>query len=730
MCKKVLILIGCFALFMVQITFLGSEVAHASQPSSLVKDYDFENYTLGTDLIAAGEFGYMWNTSTKAEIVQDPLDSTNKCCRVMFTQAGVAGTYVQLPDGMDGKVVFDYKFMVPTLDAYNPDVLFVKNQSDQDIIQIGLNATDMVFDATHTTPYSAGIWNSLRVIADVGTHSFDAYLNSQLVATGVLFKSGTTTTSIAKFRVRIQSSQINKPSYLDELHIYKQAEENILVHPAVSSLNPAANITTTSQISLSTITDPSLNPQIYYTTDGTIPTQSSTRYTAPISNIHDGTVIKTLVVAGSYSSIVKSYGPYTLLKPYMMDFENYSDGQDITGSFAGAADGATAIIYHDSENNNNYLKVMKTGSSASVYLQKTFPQSWKPDGGTMTFEYKVMSPTIPYGSNTARQIYKCFIYDAAGAQKQLIVSFVQGSADGQTSSKIQLLLDGTNIPLASGTDNYYANCFKKFKFVVTSPNKLSLYVTDYDASGRPETEQTALDNYSLSYTFRELYRVDMMLSQNYFNQYFYVDDVIVYNAQCPIVEPVTASITHGEVEARIPVVALSGATAGSNIYYTLDGSMPTASSNLYNPAKPISFTANNVFIKAIAEKGGILSTVKTYGPYTLKTFSGLACTKNVFKKGGQELSSPVSLQKGDVLTNEITMYKPEPGSKNVVVILGLYHGNELEEVDVYPLTLNKEYETETVEHIVQKDQTEYVMKSYVWTDMDFLHPIGRANEIQ
>lgn len=90
------------------------------------------------------------------------------------------------------------------------------------------------------------------------------------------------------------------------------------------------------------------------------------------------------------------------------------------------------------------------------------------------------------------------------------------------------------------------------------------------------------------------------------------------------VEPVTAAPGPGSVSAGT-AVALTTATQGATIYYTLDGTTPTTSSTLYT--EPIRIDAN-VTIKAIAVKAGLNnSTVSTFAYFIEGTENSWILTK-------------------------------------------------------------------------------------------------------
>jgi glucosylceramidase len=63
-------------------------------------------------------------------------------------------------------------------------------------------------------------------------------------------------------------------------------------------------------------------------------------------------------------------------------------------------------------------------------------------------------------------------------------------------------------------------------------------------------------------------------------------------------------------------VTLADATSGASIYYTLDGTTPSAASTLFSPATPIAISATTT-VKAVAEASGYTSSAIASGAYTI-----------------------------------------------------------------------------------------------------------------
>ena len=94
----------------------------------------------------------------------------------------------------------------------------------------------------------------------------------------------------------------------------------------------------------------------------------------------------------------------------------------------------------------------------------------------------------------------------------------------------------------------------------------------------------------------------------------YTIPVHVEGVASPQVETPVFSVTAGEVEAGT-TVTITSATEGASIYYTTDGTDPTAQSTAYTAAIAINET---VTIKAIAMKEGMTTSEIASAEYTIK----------------------------------------------------------------------------------------------------------------
>lgn len=204
-----------------------------------------------------------------------------------------------------------------------------------------------------------------------------------------------------------------------------------------------------------------------------------------------------------------------------------------------------------------------------------------------------------------------------------VVTFVAGTDKGETS----VTKDGVTVTMStmSRTDNY--RCYGGSSMKITSTNgnitkiELTCVGTDSDNFG---PGQFKLDNITGSYSYIGKIGTWVVGASPTKSVFFQANTqvrmtmiVVTTEGQSTTVEAPVFSPAAGEVTSGT-AVSLSTATSGASIYYTTDGTTPTASSTLYTAAVPI--TAATTF-KAIAIKGGVSSEVAT-ATYTIASSGG------------------------------------------------------------------------------------------------------------
>jgi len=165
----------------------------------------------------------------------------------------------------------------------------------------------------------------------------------------------------------------------------------------------------------------------------------------------------------------------------------------------------------------------------------------------------------------------------------------------------------------------------------------------------------------------------------------------------------TASLNGGTF-TNIPPVTLSCATKDAVIYYTTDGSKPTADSTLYT--EPIKL-ANTATIKAIAVKDGMSDS----------EIMSVTFTKSVDVMGILNVTP-------DVNNNSVAVNINNPPQDGAVLIVAVYSGNKLLSVKTEPVT----GESMTVDIDIPKEAD--TIKVMLWDSLNTLKALCPAETVK
>ncbi len=215
---------------------------------------------------------------------------------------------------------------------------------------------------------------------------------------------------------------------------------------------------------------------IYYTTDGSTPTTSSTAYTEPIT-VNGGETIKAIAVVNDVSSDVASYEYVLALNPLAVSVSpaagTYEGDTEITITTAEGY-GTVSVFYTtdgtdpaSSETRISYTAPFTLSHSATPYTLRVYAEDSRPGstGNTATF-------TGSYTINKATNVYKRIqnateLAEAATAGARVIIGKVDGSAIMGPK--------GSNKYFASITDGYnYSGSNKTITITSASPQYLTL----------------------------------------------------------------------------------------------------------------------------------------------------------------------------------------------------------------------------------------------------------------
>jgi len=344
---------------------------------------------------------------------------------------------------------------------------------------------------------------------------------------------------------------------------------------ATPTISGEQNFTTSTTVTLGCTTD---DAYIYYTTDGTTPSSSSTLYSDPFT-LNSTATVKAIAIKGGTSSIVAEMSFTKIVPLTTMDaiFEKATQVSStatdvyitfnnwvvtgVKGSNAYVTDGTKGLIIYQSSHGfvvGNKLsgtvacKVqLYKGSSEITSLTKTTTGLTVTTGGTVT-------------------------------PVELDASGIAALTGVNTGSVIKI-----SGACTTSNDNYYIAGVQLY-------NTLFTY----------ENPPTAGKNYNCTGVYVQYNSTKEILPRSAAD----IEEIAEEGApEAPTFSPAAGTYT------SVQSVEISSATQGATIYYTTDGTTPTSASTEYSSAISV---GENTTIKAIAIKNSLESTVAT-AAYTI-----------------------------------------------------------------------------------------------------------------
>ncbi|MGN0517099.1 MAG: chitobiase/beta-hexosaminidase C-terminal domain-containing protein [Acutalibacteraceae bacterium] len=304
------------------------------------------------------------------------------------------------------------------------------------------------------------------------------------------------------------------------------ASSTVSVTQTATPTITAANTTGGKSITIASSTS---GATIYYTTDGSTPTTSSTKYTAAFNVTADSTTIKALAVTSGYTNSAVASSTVTVSQV------------------------STPVITIDSSKN---VTITCSTSGATVY--------YTTDGTTPTTSSNVYSSSFKLTTN--------------GATVKAI-AVASGYRNSSVATKTAEITKADK-PVIAYTD-YVGG--KYVAFSSTTEGATIYYTTDgTDPTTESKVYTSKFKLSAASYTIKAIAVADG----------YYDSDIMVETLEIPRVEA--------------PVIAIDGAknvtitcpTDGAAIYYTIDGTNPTTTSNAYEGT--FTLASNGITVKAYA----------------------------------------------------------------------------------------------------------------------------------
>ena len=340
--------------------------------------------------------------------------------------------------------------------------------------------------------------------------------------------------------VSISFATSAKRAYIDEIKLVAAGSE--VTAPDAPVFSPNGGSFSTSQDV--TITCATAGTTIYYTTDGSIPTQSSTQYSGIIT-LQATTTLTAVAIDGD---------------------GNASDVSTATFSKTGSGTTETQLLY---ESFSGYTGTTDNNNALATNSQYLDYSGWT----TLTRIY-------PGGTNDG---YNSGAYGKMGSNKNNGSMTAEGIA-----------LTGT------GTLTFMA---KKWS---DDTGKITVSVTGADASGDVEVSPTdTWTKYTVNLTNGT---GDVSITIATTTKRARIDEIELIAGAIEEATPANPTFSPAAgTYTSAQSITLACATSGATIHYTTDGTEPTASSPTYSSAISLS-TNGNYTVKAIAVSSGVTKT--------------------------------------------------------------------------------------------------------------------------
>ncbi len=416
---------------------------------------------------------------------------------------------------------------------------------------------------------------------------------------------------------------------------------------------PAGAVASGTTVAIGTTTP---NATIYYTTDGTAPGPSTSKYTAPIA-ITAAVTIKAIATASGFADSAVASAAYTLTTTPTAATPTFSPaaGAVVSGStVAISTTTAGATIYYTTDgtdpgpSSTQYtapipvtaavtIKAIATASgfatsaiASAAYTLTTTPTAATPTfnppagaivaGTTVAISTTTAGATIYYTTDgtdpgpSSTQYAAPLAISAATTIKALATA--SGFADSAVGSAAYTILP----PVATPTFSPGAGAVLSGTLVsisTTTAGATIYYTTDGTDPGPSSTQYTAPLAISAATTIKALATAPGFAGSAVGSAAY----TILPLAATPTFSPGAGAVLSGTL------VSISTTTAGATIYYTTDGTAPGPSSTQYTAPLPITAPTT---IKAMATAPGFAGSDAGSATYTVlppaatPTFSPLA----------------------------------------------------------------------------------------------------------
>jgi hypothetical protein len=386
------------------------------------------------------------------------------------------------------------------------------------------------------------------------------------------------------------------------------------------------------------ITDATVAATIYYTTNGTAPTTSSTKYTVPIAVAATET-IKAIAVATGYTTSAVATAAYTIEKPaatpvFSPVAGTYASAQAI--KITDATEGAT--IYYTTNGTTPTTSSAKYAAAISLTTSKTLEAIAIAKGyansAVATAQYTIASaaaePTfsVPSGTYNAAQSVQIsdatpgatIYYTTNGATPTPASAVYKSAVDVSATEYLQAIAVANGFTTSPVAEALYSIGANVTATPVLSPRpgaySTSQTVTITDATpGAVITYSVGIGSVVNTYTYSGPFSVSSTeyiaydaIAPGYTRSAALEGIYTIGTAPVPEFSPAAGTYSTAQL------VNIYDITPSATIHYTTDGTTPTTSSAVYSG--PIVVAANET-IRAIAAAPKLTSSVTAAAAYSI-----------------------------------------------------------------------------------------------------------------
>jgi hypothetical protein len=415
-----------------------------------------------------------------------------------------------------------------------------------------------------------------------------------------------------------------------------------------------------------TLSDTTSGATIYYTTNGTAPSTSSTVYSAgtPIS-VSASETIEAIAVASGYNSSAVASAAYVINLPVApggliangtYTITNKNDGLvvDVPGGSTApgtdidqsASTGAASQRWQLTNLGNNYVELVNVNSGLALEVQgssgangASIDQSSYSRGASQIWQ--VVSE---YGGLYALvNQYSGLALDVPGWSGSPGALLDQWSVNGGANQLWSLV---STVPNAASPVFSVAGGSYTGAQTVTLSDTTTGATIYYTANGTAPTTGSTLYSGAITVSASETIEA-IAVASGYGNS---TVATAVYTI-APVLPTPTFSPAAGTYTIA-QSVTLSDAKAGTTIYYTTNGTTPSPSSTIYNVGTPISVSANET-IEAIAVASGYTNSAVASAAYVINL---PAAAMPTFSEGGGTYTGVQTIALSDTVPGATIYY--------------------------------------------------------------------------